>query len=383
MGDKIRIAFFADVLIKDKDGVSVVLHQIADKIDRDRFDILFITASRPKKHKKFPFRIVKVPQITFPLNKDYPIALPFLKNGLVQELDQFKADLVHFTTPFAMGGYAIKYAGMRDLPVITTYHTHFPAYIDYYTRRIKFFRAIIKAYFRRRFRYIYGKCEKVLVTTEEMSKSLTEYGINPEKTMIWGRGVDSIQFDPLKRDSKLVEEFGGEEKLKVIFASRLVWEKDLKTLAKIYKQLSNREDISWIIAGDGTARKYLEKMMPEAQFLGFLNHEELSRVYASCDLFVFPSVTETFGQVVQEAMSSGIVPIVAAEGGPKSIVKDRETGLHAKPKDSSDFVKKILYLKEDTEKRKLLAQNARNYAISQSWQSLVNRLSDLYVRVAN
>src|SRR5690606_5957864 len=131
---------------------------------------------------------------------------------------------------------------------------------------------------------------------------------------------------------------GAKDRTILLFAGRLVWEKDLKTLAEAYKiVLAKTKNVLFVLAGDGPVRKELEILMPEAKFLGYQSGKNLSTVYASSDIFIFPSTTETFGNVTLEAMASGIPPICAKEGGAYGFIEDKINGLLTEPRHPEDL----------------------------------------------
>jgi len=131
----------------------------------------------------------------------------------------------------------------------------------------------------------------------------------------------------------------------ILFASRLVREKNLKTLIEIYKQLeASSTDVNFIIAGDGYAKRELQAAMPNACFFGDLNHAQLSVLYASSDVFVFPSVSETYGNVVAEAMSSGLPCVIAKAGGSQEFIEHGMNGYLCSPNDANAYVHSILQI---------------------------------------
>ncbi len=211
-------------------------------------------------------------------------------------------------------------------------------------------------------------------------EELSEHGLTTIQLL--PHGVDTNTFNPgfARKDWK--QNHGIEGKTALLFAGRLVWEKDLLTLAQTYKLLTEkRDDVVFVLAGDGPIRKELEKLMPKALFLGYQSGEELSAAYASSDIFVFPSTTETFGNVTVEAMASGIPPICAREGGAFGMINNGVNGLIAEPRDPNDLAYKIEILLNKPDFRKKLAENAYNFAITQSWQNIVDRLLFSYNEV--
>jgi glycosyltransferase involved in cell wall biosynthesis len=177
------------------------------------------------------------------------------------------------------------------------------------------------------------------------------------------RGVDTDMFSPEKRTVS-------DDPMRFGFVGRLQAEKNVRMLVEIEKQMiaAGRRNFEFLIVGEGSEREYLEANMTMATFPGFLSGEQLSEAYANMDVFVFPSDTETFGNVVQEAGASGVPSIVSDQGGPKFIVRDGETGFIAKSQD--DFVKYALYLMDDPEKLSEMKVEARKFALTRSWDAV-------------
>jgi glycosyltransferase involved in cell wall biosynthesis len=379
--NKIKVAFFSDVLRENLDGVTYTMYNIIERIPQDRFDYLFITPFPPSDPSLIPYPVYRCPYVRFPLYGAYPFAFPAFSTKLKRVLDDFKPDIVHFTTPTLLGRYAVKYAMEKRIHLFSTYHTHFMSYIEYYTI-FKFLGGIErwKGVCGRIMRWMYNRCELTFVPTEPIREEMVSFGIDDGRLVTWGRGIDMTQYNQDFRDNEYIDSLAGKNTKRILFVSRLVWEKEIRTLIGIYKRLeAARPDIKMILTGEGPQKKYLERMMPKAIFTGKLIGDELARIYASCDLFVFPSVTETFGNVVLEALASGLPSVVAAKGGPMGIVKNGKNGFHAIPKDVADFCDKITRILDDPELHKAMRRNAIDYARSQSWDALCERMFAIYM----
>lgn len=173
-----------------------------------------------------------------------------------------------------------------------------------------------------------------------------------------------------------------EKKPIVLFVSRLVWEKDLRVLANAYQFLrSRRKDFEMVVVGDGHAREEFQQIMPEAHFLGFQTRQALSEAFASSDIFVFPSTTETFGLVTLEAMASGTVPVAAKAGGAVDIIEEGKSGFFSEPLNSMDLAKKVEVLLDLPEKRKFLSEAAVKRAQLFSWENIFEQLFFNYEEV--
>lgn len=368
--EKIRVAFFAEILVADFDGASRTMFQLFDRIDREKFDFLFICGTGPSDIGGF--ECLRLPTVRIPFNKKYNIALPALNaKRIYARLDEFQPDIVHIATPSFMGHFALDYASQKNIPVVTIYHTHFVSYITYYLKYLPFLIAPIERLARKSQNRFYDGCKKVYVPSASIAKELEKMGMLPDKIKIWKRGVDPRLFSVSKKDENYVRQITGNELPAVLFASRLVWEKNLETLIDIYNLLQ-KEDFpcNFIVAGDGIAFKECRKRMPGAIFLGELDHQTLSVLYASSSVFVFPSVSETFGNVVLEAMASGLVPVVADGGGSRDFISEGENGYKCEPNDAGEYVGKIKLILENPSLQSRLSANAVLHSQIYNWDEL-------------
>jgi glycosyltransferase involved in cell wall biosynthesis len=163
----------------------------------------------------------------------------------------------------------------------------------------------------------------------------------------------------------------------ILFASRLVWEKNLETLFRIYNRLQLLQlKLNFLVVGDGVARKASKQAMPDAIFTGKVDHEMLSMLYASADLFLFPSVSETYGNVVQEAMASGLPCIIADGGGSRDFIEQGVNGFKCRPFNEDDYAGKIKLLLENPKLRQQLSHAALRVNQNLTWDILANQYFD-------
>jgi glycosyltransferase involved in cell wall biosynthesis len=317
--------------------------------------------------------MVRVPSLALPLQKSYRLALPAVRL-FEQKLGEFRPDVIHINSPCTLGFAALRYALHTRTPVVATYHTHFPAYARYY--KLGALEELTWIVTRR----FYNQLARTLVPTESIMEELRVRGI--ERLQYLPNGVDLGLFTPRQRSAIWRARFGSPDKPVVLFVSRLVWEKDLRILTECYGQLrKKRDDFHMVVVGDGHARADLMRMMPGAHFLGFQSGPTLAESYASSDIFVFPSTTETFGLVTLEAMASGLAPVAAKAGGAVGIIEDQKSGLLARPLDAVDLAAKVEHLIEHKEQRREIASNAMQRSLEFSWESVLDRLFDIYQSV--
>ncbi len=338
---KIKIAFFAEILIEDFDGASRTIFQLIKSIPTDRFEFLFFCGVAPT--ADFEHEIYEVPSIGLPFNKGYKMAIPYFhKDQLYRKLDAFAPDVIHISTPSPLGNAALDYSAASDIPVISIYHTHFLSYVDYYLENFKVFVPSVKCIMTSMLKKFYHQCALVYMPTQIMISELGQLGFSDANMKLWPRGLDTNKFDPNKRDVIFLQNITQNNKPNLLFASRLVWEKNLKTLVKIYQKIEDEgSQYNLIIAGDGMASEDLKKMMPNAFFLGKLSHDELAKVYASADVFVFTSISESYGNVVAEAMASGLPCVIANGGGSASFIDHGFNGFLCDPENEVDYLNHI------------------------------------------
>jgi len=371
---RLRIAYFAGTMRPGHDGVTRVLYRLIDALGETGIESIFFSPIIPPPSGR-PVPMYEVPSVRFPLYKDYRFALPGQKH-FEEKLAAFDPDVIHINSPCPLGHAAVRYGRRAGIPVVATYHTHFPSYAKYY--KVK----ALETFSWNFLRGLYNDCDRVYVPSEPIRKELRAHGF--ATTEFLPHGVDTGMFNPVYRSGEWRRAHGAEGKTVLLFAGRLVWEKDLRTLAQAYRIVSSRrDDALFVLAGDGPVRGELEAMMPGALFLGQLDGSALSAAYASSDLFVFPSTTETFGNVTLEAMASGIPPVCAREGGAYGFVKSGATGLLAEPRDGEDLARKITFMLDHPAERKKMGAAALAFASQQSWERVFDRLFAGYVDLAS
>lgn len=372
---KLRVAFFGDMLVEDLDGAMRTVFNLLGRIPDNDFEFLFFTGVPPKQPVK-DFGVVKMPTVKLFFIKGYEMVLPQLApKKMYKALDNFNPDIIHITSPSNLGNKALNYGIKNDIPVVSIYHTHFISYIPYYFKRKL---ALLKNWATRvalnQTKHFYERCTLTLYPTNEIVYDLNQMGVNTQNAMIWERGIDLNTFTPARYNKNYMRKITQNNKPNILFASRLVWEKNLETLIAIYNLAEKKGvDYNFIIAGDGTARVALEKAMPKAFFLGNISHSELATVYASSDVFVFPSISETFGSVVIEAMAAGLPCVVANGGGSRSFVSNGVNGYLCSPNNASEYLNNINHILKSPDIRNKFTANGLEYVKTFEWDRLAKR----------
>lgn len=376
----LRVALFTGNYNHIRDGVSLTLNQLVKFLEERNIPVLvFGPSSKEPAIDHYGELVVtpSVPMFFVPGRTEYRVATHFSRKAR-KRLEEFKPTLIHIATPDGLGIGALKWALNKNIPAVTSYHTHFLSYVSYYS----FFLKPIEPLFKRTTTWFYANCEETYVPTPSMIEELERSGL-PGTKKIWSRGIDTDLFNPSKRDMVWRRSVGlADDDIVVSFVSRLVWEKELRTYIKSVQRLQvEHPKVRAMIVGSGPAKDEIQKQLPHAHFTGFAEGEDLARAYASSDIFLFPSHTETFGNVTLEAMASGLPCIVADAIGSKSLVEDGVNGFLAKKQDTDDFTKKLTLIVENEELRSKMGKTSRNMAMEYQWNKINGKLLGHYYEV--
>ncbi len=278
-------------------------------------------------------------------------------------------DAVHVCSPGPTGVAGALVARALGLPLVGSYHTELTTYAALRSGQRGAAEAMALAV-----SAFYTACEKVLSPSPAADDALAAIGMAPERVLRWDRGVDTTRFDPALREESLLP-----DAVNVLYCGRITREKGAELLAEAFLLARAREPrLRLILAGGGPEQEHLRERVGEAaRFLGWLEGTELARIYASADIFLFPSATDTFGQVILEAQASGLPVIAVAEGGPLSLVEHRVSGLLCAA-DANELAGAMLELAGSPLLREHLSQGALRAARPRTWEQALTRLADGY-----
>ncbi|WP_294182522.1 glycosyltransferase family 1 protein [uncultured Sphingobacterium sp.] len=369
-----KVAFFTEILVEDFDGASRTMFQLINRIDQQKFNYFFIYGGGPTQFRNF--HSYKVPTFKIPVNDDYCLAIPqLIKKKLELALDKFAPDMIHIATPSLLGFFALNYAKRKGIPVLTIYHTHFISYIAYYFKNILPLVKPTEQWMKKAMNNFYNKCDIVYVPTKSILNELQQIGLQQEGLKLWQRGIDTAVFNPKKKNLSQLQTITKNDKPTILFVSRIVWEKNIKMLIEIYQQIQAQNlDYNFIVVGEGIAKIIAMQEMPNAIFLGKKSHDELAILYASADAFVFPSVSETYGNVVVEALASGLPCVIADGGGSASLIQHGKNGFKCQPENAAGYVYYLKKILSDVSLKKNLINEGLSYVGQLDW----NRLSGCY-----
>ena len=370
-----RRVWFTDT-IDDLNGVSRTIQRFSRlAMDTGRQMAIIASQSRPL---SFPGWVVNFPPIReFPV-PDYHSKLlsipPFLE--VLRFVEEEGFGMMYISTPGPVGFAALGISRILGIPAAGIYHTDYPRHVNHIVQDGKMgeFAGTAAAWF-------YSNVDQVLVPSRFYMDDLEKMGIPRERMELFPRGTDCDVFSPEWRSTEFLKRFGGDtDALKLVYAGRISREKDLDVLARAFLEV--REAVpqaELYMAGDGP---YLGELVNNlsgrgCHFCGELHDDDLSKLYASGDIFVFPSSTDTFGNSVLEAQASGLPAIVSDSGGPQEIIREGETGLVFRSHDHSSLAGTILDLAGDRHRLSEMGVRARELAVSRTWEKAFQQLWEI------
>lgn len=290
--------------------------------------------------------------------------------------EQKRPDIVYIATEGPLGRSALHTAGRLNIPILTGMHTHFDRYSRHY--RLGLLAPLVARYMR-----AFHNCSGgTLVPTRAMAGSLMRRGF--EHVHHWPRGVDASLFDPGRRSEQLRAEWGLQNgQLAVIHVGRLAPEKNVQLVMQSYRTIRAEIPSARLVwVGSGPEQKRLAQACPECIFAGPRTGEDLARHYASGDLFLFPSLTETFGNVVLEAMASGLPVVAFRDAAAAELISDGENGRTVRPGNIVDFIATAQELASSRDLCRRLGKAARERALQHAWSQLIDQLVVLFRQTA-
>lgn len=376
-----RVAFFTDSYL-EVNGVARTSMQFAAFTQRRECPFLVVHAA-PETGKLQEGSLTRLGLkrtiFGFGLDEDLRFDLLMWRHVklTIETVRDFKAEAIHVTGPSDIGLLGVYVAHKLRLPLLSSWHTNVHEYAGRRLGKAASFlptkaRSAFAAFAEResfRLTLQFYKLAKVLLAPNEEIGATLERGCNRPVFMM-RRGVDVELFSPTRRLRR-------DDVFTIGYVGRLTPEKNVRTLARIEQDLidAGEEKFRFLIVGAGSEREWLEANMRCAEFAGVLKGEALARAYAGMDAFVFPSETDTFGNVVLEAQASSVPAIVSARGGPKFIIRDGVTGIVA---NGNGFAEAILRLKSQPERRLRMCEAARRLACDASWESVFEQVFEAY-----
>ena len=352
-----RIALVSDTYTPQVNGVTTVVERIA-RVLRECGHAVVVVAPRYPNDASPPPDELRIPSAAFPPYPSIRLSVP--QFGTVSRyLDAFEPQVVHVATEGPLGLTGRRYATQRRIPLVTSYHTNFPQYARHYGA------GLAEPLVWRWLRWFHRPAVLTQTPGEAVRDELVRRGIgNP---VVWGRGVDTKHFHPVRRSPGWRRWLaGGDDSAIVLHVGRLAAEKNIDVLAEAWSAARERvgQRATFVLAGEGPEARGLLGRLPWVRQLGFLERDRLAEVYASSDICVLPSKTETCGLVALEAMASGLAVIAADAGGFRESIAHGLTGMLVAPDDATGFAAGILSLVINPYRRRELAAGARTAALA-------------------
>ncbi|RIX52724.1 glycosyltransferase family 1 protein [Paenibacillus nanensis] len=371
-----RVAIFTDTYVPDVNGVARTLQRWTSYLER-RGVACKVFAPEPSSRagrQSTPNSVERFVSFPFFLYPECRLAFPNPAH-IRRAITEFRPDLIHVATPFNLGLCGLRFARKYGIPLIASYHTNFDQYLSFYN--LQWMEKLLWRYMD----WFHRDCKAVFVPSASTLSNLAERGWDAKRLTIWSRGVDTSVFHPLAdREALLCKADIAKTSYLVLYAGRLAPEKDVETAIEAFArfQRSVCQESVFVIAGDGPSSELLKQKCSEegvnARFIGFTEAGELQKWYAAADVMLFPSPTETFGNVVLEAMACGTPVIGADAGGVRDTIQDGVTGLLRAPGDSEAFAAALELLYREPETRACMGRNAHLYGRSRSWEDIFDKL---------
>jgi glycosyltransferase involved in cell wall biosynthesis len=363
-----RIALFTETFLPKVDGIVTRLRHTVDHLQRMGNQVLVFAPEGGLTEYKGA-RVYGVSGFPLPLYPELTMALP--RPAIGEELARFRPDIIHIVNPAVLGLAGLFYSKKMNIPLIASYHTHLPEYLQHYGL------GMLEGVLWELLKAGHNQAQINLCTSTAMLQALTDHGI--ERVELWQRGVDTETFQPdlanLEMRDRLSQ--GHPEAPLLLYVGRLSAEKEIEQIKPVLESIPQAR---LALVGDGPNRQALEKHFAATptNFVGYLGGRELGAAFASADAFVFPSRTETLGLVLLEAMAAGCPVVAARSGGIPDIVEDGINGYLFDPMDEYGAIVATQRLLANPAEREILRHNARQEAERWSWSSATRQLQHYY-----
>src|SRR5579859_5972966 len=375
-GRRLRVALVTGSYNYIADGVALTLNRMVAFMEAQGAEVLIFAPVGPRPAFAHAGEVVPVPSIAAPGRAEYRAALGLPRRPR-ERLVAFEPDILHIATPDLLGHAAQRLGRRMGWPIVASYHTRFETYLKYYG--LEFLTPALSGLVRT----FYDRCREIYVPSDSMIEVMRADGVRAP-IRLWPRGVDTARFHPGARSDAWRAARGLEpDDVAIAFVSRLVKEKRVAEVAQVFARLRaagirHRP----LFVGDGPERGFLEREVPGALFEGFLSGDDLATAYASSDIFLFPSDTETFGNVTLEAMASGLPTVCANATGSRSLVEAGITGHLADIGDAAGLYDAVAALAADPARRRVMGEAARVRSLRFSWDEAMGGLLARYEALA-
>ena len=363
-----RVLILAEAFYPKVDGVSKSAYLTLRYLQQTGREVM-VLAPDMSPSAVGPSRVVPLRSVGLPFAPETRVALPpsLSMGGYIED---FQPDLIHMFSPAVMSVSGMQAGRRRNIPVIANYQTDLPAYTQHYGF------GFLTSGMRYWLRYIHNNCHLTLVPSQFTLNQLREQGYH--RMRIWGRGVNGERFNPRNSSPQWrARLLNGRDpdSLLCIYVGRLASEKRVNLLLDV----ARTPGVALTIIGDGAARDELETLFAGTGtcFTGYLFGRDLAQAYASADVFTFTGPSETFGQVVQEAMASGLPAVIIDQGGITDLVTQNVNGFICED-DPQAFAEAVITLRDNLALRQQMSMEARRVADQRPWEAIMAQLEAYY-----
>lgn len=374
--NRLRIALVTETYPPEINGVANTLHQMVKGLADRGHEVILLRPAQGKKDRtpRNEGRIHEIPTggVPLPFYHGLQMGLPATR-VIGRTFREFRPNLVYIATEGPLGSSAQRVARRFHLPVVAGFHTNFQTYSRHYGMGL--FAPTVLAYLRR----FHNRCARTLVPTPALAQELARRDF--QRLSVWPRGVDVELFNPARRDRQLRSAWGVDDDSVVVqYVGRLAREKNIDLAIKAFTAIrARRPDARLVLVGDGPELPRIRDENPEFIVTGAQVGEALAAHYASADLFLFPSTSETFGNVITEAMASGLAVVSFRMAAARELLHQAINGLVAEPGDEEDFLRQALLGAEEEGLRKTMAAQARRDALRLGWPEVIGRLEQIFL----
>jgi glycosyltransferase involved in cell wall biosynthesis len=364
----LRVALFTETFLPKLDGVVTITCLLLNHFRQRGVEaMVFSPGEHPAEYNGYP--IVSIPGVAFPMYPEATLSIP--GGRTFERLKAFDPTIVHVINPWLSGLRGIAFAQKLDKPLVVSFHTHLMDIARFY--HLGFIRPLAWQVHR----HFYRKADYRLATSKRIQAELEAHGFG--ETGIWRRGVDSAIFSDKFRSEEMRSHLtGGQpDKTLLLFVGRVAAEKQIEQIRAVLENVPNTH---LAIVGDGPNRPRLEQHFAgcPVTFAGYLKGAELSKAYASSDIFVFPSAIETFGLVVAEAMAAGLPVVSSRVGGVPELIESGVNGCIFEVNDEAQMIAYVRELADDPAKRAKMGAAARQTVLNLTWDKINDELLDDY-----
>ena len=372
-GRPTRVALFSGNYACTEDGANKTLNRVVEHLQTQAgMEVRIYSPTTPVPAFPYVGDLISVPSFRIPTRPDYRIAMG-LPVSLQRDVRAFQPDIVHLSAPDLLGSAALGLARKMGVPVVSTLHTHFDTYLDYYGL------GWLKPLLQSRLRAFYGSCDYVLAPNPVIAEQLRVEAPSA-RVRVWARGVDSALFHPGRRSAawRALQGFP-EDRPVVVFLGRAVMEKGLGVFVEAVRRLEQaRGPVSVLVIGDGPALPWFKEQLPHAVFTGFITGETLATALASADIFLNPSSTETFGNVNLEAMACGLAMVCADAPNTRARVQNGRSGILCSAQDIGAYCNALETLLDAPSLRAAMGREALNVSASYQWSQILDQIVGVY-----